>query len=230
MAMISLEETVPAFLKHLASLPSSHAVTLVAVSKTQSAERLRAAFHCGLTRFGENYVQEAIDKQLLLHDLSIEWHFIGPLQSNKSKPVAEHFDWVHSIDRLKLAQRLSSQRPSNLAPLQVCIQVNVSGEESKSGVAPIEVLGLAQSIQTLPGLQLRGLMAIPEPSSDEKRLRSRFAQLRSLQSHLKQNGIDIDTLSMGMSADFGIAIEEGATLIRVGSALFGSRAPRILNE
>jgi pyridoxal phosphate enzyme (YggS family) len=223
--MIGLEETIPAFLKHLASLTSGHAVTLVAVSKTQSAERLRAAFNCGLTRFGENYVQEAIGKQALLHDLSIEWHFIGPLQSNKSKAVAEHFDWVHSIDRLKLAQRLSSQRPTNLDPLQVCIQVNVSGEESKSGVAPIEVLELAQSIQALPHLQLRGLMAIPEPSSDEKLLRSRFAQLRSLQSHLKQNGISIDTLSMGMSADFEIAIEEGATLIRVGSALFGSRAP-----
>jgi len=221
--MTRLDTTIPAFLERLEALKAGRPVTLVAVSKTQSAERLREAFHCGLSQFGENYVQEALDKQALLLDLPIEWHFIGPLQSNKTKWVAEHFAWVHSIDRLKLAERLSAQRPSNLPPLQVCIQVNVSEEESKSGIDPRDLLPLAQGIEALPNLQLRGLMAIPEPTENEVLLRSRFAQLRRLKNALEKEGIILDTLSMGMSADYEIAIEEGSTLIRVGSALFGHR-------
>lgn len=223
--MTDLDSTLPAFLERFEQLKAGRAVSLVAVSKTQPADRLRAAFHYGLVRFGENYVQEALDKQSLLHDLAIEWHFIGPLQSNKTKAVAEHFSWVHSVDRLKIAERLSTQRPNHLPALQVCIQVNVSGEESKSGVAPGDVFDLAQTMQRLPNLRLRGLMAIPEPSDDLSLLRGRFAHLRLLKEQLCKEGIQMDTLSMGMSADYAIAIEEGSTLIRVGSALFGRRSP-----
>ncbi len=220
------QHAVQAINAEVRALAPDRPVTVVAVSKTQPAVRLREAFALGLSVFGENYVQEALDKQAQLLDLPIEWHFIGPLQSNKTRPVAEQFAWVHSVDRLKLAERLSAQRPPHLAPLQVCLQVNVSGEESKSGVAPADVLALAQAVQVLPGLRLRGLMAIPEPSTDQALLRARFALLRTLLHQLAAQGLPVDTLSMGMSADYPLALQEGATHIRIGSALFGARPPR----
>ena len=206
----------------------SDSVQLLVVSKTWPAESVRGVAACGQRAFGENYVQEAVDKIAELADLrqganTLEWHFIGPLQSNKTRPVAEHFDWVHSIDRLKIAQRLSEQRPESLPPLQVCLQVNVSGEASKSGCAPEEVPALAHDIAALPRLTLRGLMAIPEPTEDLALLRSRFALLRQLQQQLNQQGLALDTLSMGMSHDLETAIAEGATLVRVGTAIFGER-------
>jgi len=204
--------------------PSS--VTLLAVSKTVPPATVRAAFHAGQAAFGENYVQEGLDKIAALAGLRdrIQWHFIGPLQSNKTRPVAEHFDWVHAIDRLRIAQRLSDQRPAGMAPLQVCIQVNISGEASKSGVAPAEVLPLARAIAELPNLQLRGLMAIPAPAGDPAAQRRPFAALRGLLDQLRQSGLKVDTLSMGMSADMAAAIAEGATLVRIGTAIFGARA------
>ncbi len=195
-------------------------VTLVAVSKTFPADALRAAAACGQRHFGENYVQEARTKQDELAGLGLVWHFIGPIQSNKTREIAEHFDWVHGIEREKIARRLSEQRPPNLPALNVCIQVNVSGEASKSGVAPDEVAALADLVSGLPGLKLRGLMAIPEPGGDSH---ARFRLLRSLRDTLNARGLALDTLSMGMSGDFEIAIAEGATLIRVGSAIFGKR-------
>lgn len=201
-------------------------VTLLAVSKTVAPAIVRAAFQAGQAAFGENYVQEGLDKIAALADLRdrITWHFIGPLQSNKTRPVAEHFDWVHAIDRLKIAERLSAQRPAGMAPLQVCIQVNISDEASKSGVAPAEVLPLAQAIAALPNLRLRGLMAIPAPADDPDAQRRPFAALRGLLDQLRQSGLHVDTLSMGMSADMGAAIAEGATLVRIGTAIFGARA------
>ena len=214
------------FRETLVKLSAGHPPALIAVSKTQTAERLRDAFSAGLHSFGENYLQEALDKQAALADLPIEWHFIGPLQSNKTRPVAEHFSWVHSIDRLKLAQRLSDQRPADLPLLQVCLQVNVSGEDSKSGVAPADLPALAHAVAALPRLQLRGLMAIPEPTPDQALLRARFAELRRLRDALVAAGLPLDTLSMGMSADYALAIEEGATMIRIGSLLFGARPPK----
>ncbi|WP_149137442.1 YggS family pyridoxal phosphate-dependent enzyme [Cupriavidus campinensis] len=201
------------------------AVTLLAVSKTVAPATVRAAFQAGQAAFGENYVQEGLDKIAALADLRdrITWHFIGPLQSNKTRPVAEHFDWVHAIDRLKIAERLSAQRPAGMAPLQVCIQVNISDEASKSGVAPAEVLPLAQAIAALPNLRLRGLMAIPAPADDADAQRRPFAALRGLLDQLRQSGLHVDTLSMGMSADMDAAIAEGATLVRIGTAIFGAR-------
>ncbi|MDN7178095.1 YggS family pyridoxal phosphate-dependent enzyme [Caballeronia sp. SEWSISQ10-4 2] len=200
-------------------------VALLAVSKTFPAEDVRAAFDAGQRAFGENYVQEAVAKIAELADLrsEIEWHFIGPLQSNKTKVVAENFDWVHSVDRLKIAQRLSEQRPDGMAPLNVCLQVNVSGEESKSGVAPEEALALARQIVALPFLRLRGLMAIPEPAGtlDEQRVPHR--RLREIMDTLRADGLELDTLSMGMSADIEAAILEGATMVRIGTAIFGAR-------
>lgn len=204
-------------------------VTLLAVSKTQPAEAVREAFEAGQRAFGENYVQEALDKQLALADLrpTIAWHLIGPLQSNKTRVVAEAFDWVHSIDRLKLAERLSAQRPHWLAPLNVCIQVNVSGEASKSGVAPADVLALAQGIVALPRLALRGLMSIPEPTPDAQLLRQRHRAVADLAQQLQASlGRPLDTLSMGMSDDLEAAIAEGSTLVRVGTAVFGARQVR----
>lgn len=196
-------------------------VTLLSVSKTFSAEAVREAFAAGERRFGENYVQEGVDKIAALADLraQIEWHLIGPLQSNKTRTVAESFDWVHSVDRLKIAERLSEQRPPHLPALQVCLQVNISQEASKSGVAPAEVPALAQAVAALPRLQLRGLMAIPEPSAGAEPHRA----LRELLAHLHSQGLPVDTLSMGMSADLEAAISEGSTLVRVGTAIFGSR-------
>lgn len=200
-------------------------VTLLVVSKTFAAAAVREAFAAGERHFGENYVQEALDKIAALSDLreQIEWHMIGPLQSNKTRAVAERFDWVHTVDRLKIAQRLSEQRPAGLAPLQVCLQVNISGEASKSGVAPSEALALARAVASLPNLRLRGLMVIPEPGVDLAAQRAPFRATRALLLQLQQAGLNVDTLSMGMSADLEAAILEGSTLVRIGTAIFGSR-------
>ena len=198
-------------------------VTLLAVSKTWPAEAVREAAAAGQRAFGENYVQEGVDKAEALRALGLEWHFIGPLQSNKTRPVANAFDWVHGIDRLKIAERLSAQRDVHLPPLNVCIQVNVSGEDSKSGVAPAEAVALAHAVAALPRLRLRGLMCIPEPSTDEAVLRARFAVLRGLRDELSAAGLVLDTLSMGMSHDLEPAIAEGASIVRVGTAIFGER-------
>ncbi len=195
-------------------------IQLLAVSKTKPASAIREAYAAGLRDVGENYLQEALTKQQALSDLPLIWHFIGPIQSNKTKAIAEHFDWVHSVDRLKIAQRLSEQRPAGLAPLNVCLQVNVSGEDSKSGCAPAELPALAQAVNTLPGLRLRGLMAIPEPTEDRAEQEAAFAILRQLQAQL---GLGLDTLSMGMSHDLEAAIAQGATWVRIGTALFGAR-------
>jgi pyridoxal phosphate enzyme (YggS family) len=202
---------------------SPGSVTIVAVSKTQPPQAVRAAFACGQRVFGENYVQEGVAKVEALADLPLEWHFIGPIQSNKTRAIAEHFAWVHSLDRLKVAERLAAQRPAALGPLQVLLQVNVSGEASKSGVAPAEVPALAQAVAALPGLRLRGLMCIPEPTSDEAVLRARFRTLRRCLEDLRARGLELDVLSMGMSGDFPLAIEEGATHVRLGTAIFGER-------
>jgi PLP dependent protein len=201
-------------------------VTLLAVSKQQAASAVREARACGLTRFGENYVQEGLDKIAALADLraSIEWHLIGPLQSNKTRAVAEAFDWVHSIDRLKTAERLSAQRPANLPALQICLQVNVSGEASKSGVAPADLPALAAAVAKLPRLCLRGLMNLPSPTDDPAAQRAPHRALRGMFENLRRDGLALDTLSMGMSADLDAAIAEGATMVRVGTALFGARA------
>ena len=200
-------------------------VTLLVVSKTYGPEAVREAFEAGERRFGENYVQEGVDKIAALADLrsSIEWHLIGPLQSNKTRVVAEHFDWVHSVDRLKIAQRLSEQRPAHLPPLQVCLQVNISGEASKSGLMPGEVAAVAHAVAKLPGLVLRGLMAIPEPAADFAAQCEPHRRLRELMNSLQADGLALDTLSIGMSADLEAAIAEGATLVRIGSAIFGER-------
>lgn len=209
-----------------ASGRGENSVTLLAVSKTFGAEAVREALAAGARRFGENYVQEALDKIGALADAraSIEWHLIGPLQSNKTRAVAEAFDWVQSIDRLKIAQRLSQQRPAHLAPLQVCLQVNISGEASKSGVAPAEVPALARAVAALPRLRLRGLMAIPEPAGDFGAQRAPHRALRELMQRVNDSeGLALDTLSMGMSADLEAAVAEGATLVRVGAAIFGRR-------
>ncbi|MDH0730861.1 YggS family pyridoxal phosphate-dependent enzyme [Pseudomonas sichuanensis] len=195
-------------------------VQLLAVSKTKPASAVREAFAAGLRDVGENYLQEALTKQQALSDLPLIWHFIGPIQSNKTKAIAEHFDWVHSVDRLKIAQRLSEQRPGHLPPLNICLQVNVSGEDSKSGCAPAELPTLAQAVSVLPGLRLRGLMAIPEPTEDRAEQEAAFATLRQLQEQL---GLGLDTLSMGMSHDLEAAIAQGATWVRIGTALFGAR-------
>jgi pyridoxal phosphate enzyme (YggS family) len=200
-------------------------VTLLAVSKTFPADAVRQACAAGQTAFGENYVQEALDKMAALADLRVEleWHLIGPLQSNKTREVAAAFDWVHSVDRPKIAERLSSQRPAGLPPLNVCLQVNISGQASKSGVSPAEVLDFARAVATLPGLRLRGLMAIPEPTADPQAQRAPHRALKVLFDQLKAAGLPMDTLSMGMSADLEAAILEGATLVRVGTAIFGTR-------
>lgn len=199
-------------------------VQLIAVGKTFPADDLRALYVLGQREFGENYAQEFADKHTALADCpGIIWHFIGPLQSNKSRLVAERADWVHTVDRLKIAERLDAQRPEPLPRLNVCIQVNVSGEASKSGVDPQETAELAHAILALPNLHLRGLMAIPEPTADSAQLAGQFALLRQLRDDLNQNGLALDTLSMGMSADLELAIREGATHVRIGTAIFGAR-------
>ena len=202
-------------------------VTLLVVSKTFSAGSVREAVDAGERCFGENYVQEAVDKMAVLADLRerVQWHLIGPLQGNKTRVVAGCFDWVHSIDRVKLAQRLSEQRPAALPPLQICLQVNISGEASKSGLAPADVPAVAQAVASLPRLRLRGLMAIPEPAADVEAQRRPHAALRALSNQLRASGLDVDTLSMGMSTDLEAAILEGATIVRIGTAIFGARAP-----
>ncbi|MCX7210940.1 MAG: YggS family pyridoxal phosphate-dependent enzyme [Burkholderiales bacterium] len=202
-------------------------ITLLAVSKTFDAQAVLTAAQAGQRAFGENYVQEAIDKILVTRELNpnlqLEWHFIGPIQSNKTRQIAEHFDWVHSVDRLKIAQRLSEQRPADMPPLQICLQVNVSGEATKSGLEPDALLELAREVNALPNLRLRGLMAIPEPTEDVEQQRAAFAKLRLMQNDLQAVGIPTDTLSMGMSADMDAAIAEGATIVRIGTAIFGGR-------
>lgn len=195
-------------------------IGLLAVSKTKPAEALREAYAAGLRDFGENYLQEALGKQAELADLPLCWHFIGPIQSNKTRSIAENFAWVHSVDRLKIAQRLSEQRPEGLPPLNICIQVNVSGEASKSGCTPADLPALAEAISQLPRLQLRGLMAIPEPTDDPAEQNAAFAAVQTLQQHLN---LPLDTLSMGMSHDVEAAIAQGATWVRIGTALFGAR-------
>lgn len=199
-------------------------ITLLAVSKTRPQEALRTAYEQGQRHFGENYLQEGLDKVEALADLQdICWHFIGPLQSNKTRPVAEHFDWVHSVDRLKIARRLSEQRPEGKAPLNLCLQVNISREESKAGCLPEEVATLAREIDALPGVTLRGLMAIPKATDDAAEQRDAFAQMQTLFNTLKAELPSLDTLSMGMSGDMAAAIAEGATIVRIGTAVFGPR-------
>ena len=195
-------------------------IHLLAVSKTKPAAALREAHAAGVRDFGENYLQEARAKQVELADLPLCWHFIGPIQSNKTRDIAEHFAWVHSVDRLKIAQRLSDQRPADLPPLNICIQVNVSGEASKSGCNPADLPALAAAISALPRLKLRGLMAIPEPTQDRAEQDAAFATVRTLQESLNMG---LDTLSMGMSHDLESAIAQGATWVRIGTALFGAR-------
>ena len=206
---------------------SAGSVQLLAVSKTQPAVAVREAHAAGQLAFGENYVQEALAKIEALADLrgGLQWHLIGPLQGNKTRTVAEHFDWVHSVDRLKIAQRLSAQRPAGLPPLQLCLQVNISGEASKAGLAPAEVAGVAQAVASLPRVLLRGLMAIPEPAAGFDAQRRPHRALCELLAALRAQGLALDTLSMGMSADLEAAVAEGATLVRVGTALFGARPP-----
>ena len=204
----------------LAAKRDEHSVQLLAVSKTKPAEALREAYAAGIRDFGENYLQEALSKQIELADLPLIWHFIGPIQSNKTRAIAEHFAWVHSVDRLKIAQRLSEQRPADLPPLNICIQVNVSGEASKSGCTPADLPALANAISELPRIKLRGLMAIPEPTDDRAAQDAAFAAVQSLQASLN---LPLDTLSMGMSHDLESAIAMGATWVRIGTALFGAR-------
>ena len=196
-------------------------VQLLAVSKTKPASAIREIHAAGVRDVGENYLQEALNKQGELRDLPLIWHFIGPIQSNKTKAIAEHFDWVHSVDRLKIAQRLSEQRPAGLPALNICLQVNVSGEASKSGCAPADLPALANAVAALPNLRLRGLMAIPEPTDDRAEQEAAFASLRPLQEQL---GLGLDTLSMGLSHDLEAAIAQGATWVRIGTALFGARS------
>jgi len=207
---------------------AAHSVTLLAVSKTFGADAVREAVAAGQCAFGENYIQEAVDKIAALSDLraQLQWHCIGPIQSNKTRLVAEHFDWVQTVDRLKIAQRLSEQRPPALPPLQVCIQINVDGGPTKSGVPPEQVLALAQAVQGLPRLRLRGLMCIPEPAPDIEAARAVFARAKAVLDDLNRAGLKLDTMSMGMSADLEAAIAAGSTLVRVGSAIFGARPAR----
>ena len=202
---------------------SPDSVQLLAVSKTMPAQAVRDAYAAGQLAFGENYIQEGVDKIASLADLPLVWHCIGPVQSNKTKLVAENFAWVHSIDRLKIAERLSAQRPAHLPPLQVCLQVNVDGGSNKSGVAPTELLALANAVAQLPQLQLRGIMTIPEPADTEAAARAVHHQAHTLFESLNASGLKLDTLSMGMTSDLEAAIAEGSTCVRVGTAIFGAR-------
>ena len=202
----------------------ANSIHLLAVSKTKPAQAVREAYAAGMCDFGENYLQEALGKQAELTDLPLSWHFIGPIQSNKTRAIAENFAWVHSVDRLKIAQRLSEQRPADLPPLNICIQVNVSGEASKSGCTPADLPALASAISALPRLTLRGLMAIPEPTDDRAEQDAAFAAVRELNQSLQASlKLPLDTLSMGMSHDLESAIAQGATWVRIGTALFGAR-------
>lgn len=205
---------------------SPETVALLAVSKTRSVDEIRAAAATGQRAFGENYLQEAVEKIETLKELNLEWHFIGPIQSNKTRPIAEHFDWVHSVDRLKIAQRLSDQRPKSCSDLNVCIQLNISAEDQKAGCSIAELPDLARQIAALPNICLRGIMVIPEATDDEALLRQRFRHTAELLDGLRADVPTLDTLSMGMSGDIQAAIFEGSTLVRVGTALFGPRKPR----
>ena len=206
---------------------SEQQVCLLAVSKTFGADAVLEAAHAGQVAFGENYLQEAVDKITFIRqsapELDLEWHFIGPIQSNKTRPIAEHFAWVHSVDREKIAQRLSEQRPADMPPLNICLQINISGESTKSGASPEDAVSLAKRIHALPGLRLRGLMAVPEPTNDEQQQRAAFRQLKQLNDEIVAQGIVLDTLSMGMSSDLHAAIAEGSTMVRIGTAIFGKR-------
>lgn len=209
------------------SSQKSREINLLAVSKTKPASMVKEVYALGQRKFGENYLQESVEKITELKEDGnydeIEWHFIGPIQSNKTRPVAEHFDWVQSIDRLKIAQRLNDQRPADMAPLNVCIQVNISAEESKSGTDLQNAIDLAHAVEAMPNLILRGIMAIPENTPDQARLKSQFKQLRSLYLSLQDQYKQIDTLSMGMTGDLELAIEQGSNMVRIGTAIFGSR-------
>jgi PLP dependent protein len=202
---------------------TAESVQLLAVSKTWPLACVLQAADCGQSAFGENYVQEGVDKAIATLDRHLDWHFIGPLQSNKTRLVAEHFAWVHTIDRLKIAERLAAQRPTHLPPLQLCVQVNVSGEASKSGCSPAEAPDLCRAVAALPGVQLRGLMTIPEPTDDLLAQRAPFRELREIFECIRATGLPLDTLSMGMSHDLEAAIAEGATIVRIGTAIFGER-------
>jgi pyridoxal phosphate enzyme (YggS family) len=204
-------------------LRQANSVTLMAVTKTRSTDDIRQAAAAGIHHIGENYLSEALEKILELQDLNVCWHFIGPIQSNKTRAIAEHFDWVHSVDRLKIAQRLSDQRPAQLPALQLCLQVNISNETSKAGISPEELPALAATVAKLPGLKLRGLMAIPRASEDVQQQRLAFSQVHQLFQQLQAHHSQLDTLSMGMSGDMQAAIAEGATMLRVGSSIFGAR-------
>ncbi|MFM1897548.1 MAG: hypothetical protein RLZZ385_2622 [Pseudomonadota bacterium] len=226
--MPSITENIRRTVNHIHELEARYhrpqgAVTLLAVSKQQPASAIREAAAAGLRDFGENYLQEALDKQLLLRDCPLCWHFIGPIQSNKTRLIAAHFHWVHSVDRLKIAQRLSEQRDPALPPLNVCVQVNISGEDSKSGVAPAETRALCMAVAALPHLRLRGLMTIPAPMDTVAEQRRCFGQLAALQREIAIDLPQLDCLSMGMSGDYEAAIAEGSTLVRIGTALFGAR-------
>ena len=201
----------------------AESVALLAVSKTFNADAVLQAYQAGQSAFGENYIQEAVDKITRLRELPLQWHCIGPIQSNKTRLVAAHFDWVHTVDRIKIAQRLSEQRPPDLPALQVCIQVNIDGGATKSGVAPADTLELARAVAALPRLRLRGLMCIPEPAPDFVAACAVFARAKTLFDQCNQAGLGLDTLSMGMSDDLEAAIASGSTLVRVGSAIFGKR-------
>jgi pyridoxal phosphate enzyme (YggS family) len=202
-------------------------VQLLAVSKTFPFDAVLDAMQTGQRAFGENYLQEGVDKIAAVAaaapDAQLEWHFIGPIQSNKTRPIAENFAWVHAVDRLKIAQRLSEQRPNGMPPLNICLQVNISGESSKSGVAPEALAELAHQVAALPNLRLRGLMAIPEPESDAAKQHLPFSRVRNLFEQLQADGLQLDTLSMGMSGDLAAAVAEGATIVRIGTAIFGNR-------
>jgi PLP dependent protein len=223
--MTSIAENLQATLSQIAKAnpQPQKPVVLIAVSKSQPIDYIEKCFAAGQTIFGENYVQEAMVKIAALAHLPLQWHFIGPIQSNKAKQIAEYFDWVHSVDRFKIAQKLAASRPADKLPLNICLQVNVSGEFTKSGVAPAEVAELARQMMQLPNLRLRGLMAIPEPSEDPQQQRKQFHVMRELFDALNLQGFGLDTLSMGMSGDFQAAIAEGATHVRIGSAIFGER-------
>jgi len=220
--ILEIRERIHAFEQRFGRQPG--AVTLLAVSKKQPVESIRTAYEAGIRDFGENYLQEAEAKIAALRDLDANWHFIGPIQSNKTRSIADHFQWVHSVERLKIARRLSEQRDPSMPPLNVCIQVNLSGEASKSGVVPAETEDLCRQIDTLKQLNLRGLMAIPAPEQDFSRQRQVFHELATLFHRLQGQFSQFDTLSMGMSGDYEAAIAEGSTMIRVGTALFGPRA------
>jgi pyridoxal phosphate enzyme (YggS family) len=221
----AVHDSIAAAARHALRDPAQ--ISLLAVSKTFGPEAILDAAQAGQRAFGENYLQEALEKMAALRALQpgllLEWHFIGPIQSNKTRQIAEHFDWVHSVEREKIAQRLSEQRPPHLPPLNICLQINISGEASKSGVLPEQAAELAHAIASLPRLRLRGLMAIPEPADSVERQRVPLRELRLLFERLQAQGLTLDTLSMGMSADLAAAVAEGATMVRIGTAIFGKR-------